>query len=264
MTFDPGCLKYDRNGLIPAIIQDSSTGTVLMMAYMNREALEKTMATGETWFWSRSRQKLWHKGETSGNVQKVQEITYDCDRDTLLVKVKQTGAACHEGYYTCFHYRLNPQTGQVEVIGERQFDPEEVYGLGTRPEAGLPESGQGASPSPVALEKESQDETEEGKENQTAVDAWILEELYRVIKERQEKRPPGSYTAKLFNKGLDKMLEKLGEETTELIIEAKNRDREEVIEESADVLYHLLVVLAEQGITPAEVFAELAGRRKDD
>ncbi|SHJ38047.1 phosphoribosyl-AMP cyclohydrolase [Desulfofundulus thermosubterraneus] len=250
MTFEPGCLKYDSAGLIPAIIQDADTNIVLMMAYMNKEALEKTLATGETWFWSRSRQKLWHKGETSGNVQKVQEITYDCDRDTLLVKVKQTGAACHEGYYTCFHYRINPETGQTEVIGERQFNPEEVYGPKCQPEDKPPAADvSGNAPAPGAA---------------PAVNALILEELYQVIKERQEKRPPGSYTAKLFNKGLDKMLEKLGEETTELIIEAKNRDREEVIEESADVLYHLLVILTEQGITPAEVFAELAERRKDD
>ncbi|RKO66978.1 bifunctional phosphoribosyl-AMP cyclohydrolase/phosphoribosyl-ATP diphosphatase HisIE [Desulfofundulus salinus] len=249
MTFDAGCLKYDSAGLIPAIIQDADTNIVLMMAYMNKEALEKTLATGETWFWSRSRQKLWHKGETSGNVQKVQEITYDCDRDTLLIRVKQTGAACHEGYYTCFHYRINPETGQTEVIGEQQFNPEEVYGPKSQPEDTPTVDDTGNAPAPGAA---------------PAVNALILEELYQVIKERQEKRPPGSYTAKLFNKGLDKMLEKLGEETTELIIEAKNRDREEVIKESADVLYHLLVILAEQGITPAEVFAELAERRKDD
>ncbi|NHM28285.1 phosphoribosyl-AMP cyclohydrolase [Desulfofundulus sp. TPOSR] len=256
MTFEPGCLKYDSAGLIPAIIQDADTSTVLMMAYMNKEALEKTLATGETWFWSRSRQKLWHKGETSGNVQKVQEITYDCDRDTLLVKVKQTGAACHEGYFTCFHYRINPETGQTEVIGEQQFNPEEVYGPKCQPEDNPPAAGD--SGGALAL-------GHEGDEKKApAVNALILEELFQVIKERQEKRPPGSYTAKLFDKGLDKMLEKLGEETTELIIEAKNRDREEVVEESADVLYHLLVILAEQGITPAEVFAELADRRKDD
>ncbi len=261
MTFDASCLKYDSAGLIPAIIQDADTSMVLMMAYMNREALEKTLATGETWFWSRSRQKLWHKGETSGNVQKVQEITCDCDRDTLLVKVKQTGAACHEGYFTCFHYRINPETGQTEVIGEQQFNPEEVYGSKCQPEDNPPAAGvSGSAPAPGEEEKL----VHEDKETAPAANALILEELFQVIKERQEKRPPGSYTAKLFNKGLDKMLEKLGEETTELIIEAKNRDREEVVEESADVLYHLLVILAEQGITPAEVFAELAERRKDD
>jgi phosphoribosyl-AMP cyclohydrolase len=100
-------LKFDSRGLIPAIVQDKNTGAVLMLAYMNRESLARTLAEGETWFWSRSRQEYWHKGATSGNVQKVHEIYYDCDADALLVKVEQVGVACHEGYYSCFHYRLN-------------------------------------------------------------------------------------------------------------------------------------------------------------
>ena len=125
--FDLSKLKYNEAGLIPAIVQDYENGTVLMMAYMNREALEKTMASRETWFWSRSRKTFWHKGETSGNVQNVKEVLYDCDRDTLLVKVAQNGAACHEGFYSCFHYRLE-QDGNVTVVGERQFDPDLVYG----------------------------------------------------------------------------------------------------------------------------------------
>lgn len=100
-------LKYDANGLIPAIVQDVYTGAVLMLAYMNKESLARTLAERETWFWSRSRREYWHKGATSGNVQKVREIYYDCDADTLLVKVEQVGVACHEGYYSCFHYRLD-------------------------------------------------------------------------------------------------------------------------------------------------------------
>jgi phosphoribosyl-AMP cyclohydrolase len=127
MSFDPGSLKYNEVGLIPAIVQDAENGTVLMLAYMNREALEKTLASGETWFWSRSRKVFWHKGGTSGNVQRVKEIFYDCDRDTLLLKVKQTGAACHEGYYSCFHYRVE-KNGNVTVVGEQLFDPDKVYG----------------------------------------------------------------------------------------------------------------------------------------
>lgn len=126
MAFDVNNLKYDNNGLIPAIIQDARTGVVLMMAYMNKESLKRTLATGETWFWSRSRQVFWHKGETSGNVQKVQETYYDCDRDTLLIKVEQLGAACHEGYVSCFHCRLE-RDGNTSIIGERKFDPAEVY-----------------------------------------------------------------------------------------------------------------------------------------
>lgn len=120
-------IRFNEADLIPAIVQDAETGAVLMMAYMNREALEKTLATGETWFWSRSRKTFWHKGETSGNVQRVREVFIDCDRDTVLVTVEQKGAACHEGYYTCFHYRLDAE-GETTVVGERQFDPDEVYG----------------------------------------------------------------------------------------------------------------------------------------
>jgi len=127
MQLKPEELKYDTGGLIPAIVQDVATKEVLMMAYMNKEAVAKTLATGETWFWSRSRQKFWHKGETSGNVQKVLEVYFDCDRDTLLLLVEQKDAACHEGYFTCFHYALAPD-GTVTIKGQQLFDPEKVYG----------------------------------------------------------------------------------------------------------------------------------------
>ncbi|HBX24285.1 MAG TPA: phosphoribosyl-AMP cyclohydrolase [Desulfotomaculum sp.] len=127
MQIKPEELKYDASGLIPAIVQDVATKEVLMMAYMNCEAVAKTLATGETWFWSRSRQKFWHKGETSGNVQKVVEVYFDCDRDTLLLLVEQKDAACHEGYFTCFHYALAPD-GTVTIKGQQLFDPEKVYG----------------------------------------------------------------------------------------------------------------------------------------
>jgi phosphoribosyl-AMP cyclohydrolase len=118
--------KYDQNGLIPAIIQDVDTGEVLMMAYMNEQSLRATLETGKTHFWSRSRQKYWMKGESSGHTQEVKEITIDCDKDTLLIKVKQIGAACHEGYHNCFFRRLTA-AGELETVGERMFDPEKVY-----------------------------------------------------------------------------------------------------------------------------------------
>lgn len=127
MAFNINLLKFNEQGLIPAIVQDHDTGEVLMLAYMNQEAVEKTLETGETWFWSRSRQKMWHKGETSGNTQKVMGVYFDCDRDTLLVKVNQRGAACHEGYSSCFH-NLIENSGDVKTVGERIFDPEKVYG----------------------------------------------------------------------------------------------------------------------------------------
>ena len=120
-------VKFNDAGLVPVIVQDVVDGEVLMMAYMNFASLEKTLLTGETWFWSRSRQEFWHKGESSGNTQKVKEVFYDCDVDTFLMKVEQKGAACHEGYRTCFHNRVN-WDGTVTVVGEKLFDPEKVYG----------------------------------------------------------------------------------------------------------------------------------------
>ena len=120
-------LKFDANGLIPAIVQDAATGQVLMMAWMNREALEKTVRTGKTHFFSRSRNKLWLKGESSGHVQTVKSIATDCDQDVLLVRVEQTGAACHEGYYSCFFRQHQAGGKDWKIVGERKFDPETVY-----------------------------------------------------------------------------------------------------------------------------------------
>lgn len=203
-------LQFGPDGLLPAIIQDVKTREVLMLAYMNRQALERTLATGRTWYWSRSRQQLWNKGETSGHFQLVREIAYDCDADALLIKVEQVGVACHTGAYTCFHNRLS--------FGERE-------------------------------------------EEQGANGSEVLAELWQVIKERQASRPEGSYTARLFNQGLDRILKKVGEEAAEVIIAAKNRQADEVAWETADLIYHLWVMLAEQGLEPARIYRELAKRR---
>lgn len=207
MDFDLNSLKFDAQGLIPAIIQDVETKEVLMMAYMNKEALMKTLESGQTWFWSRSRQEFWHKGATSGHFQDVREVSFDCDADSLLVKVVQYGAACHTGEKSCFH---NP----------------------------ILQGGAAA-----------------------AVSADILNEVYAVVMSRKRERPEGSYTTYLFDKGLDKILKKVGEEAAEVIIGAKNENRDEVIYEVSDLLYHLLVLLGEQDITPDEVYRELAKRR---
>lgn len=209
MTFNPEQLKFDAQGLIPAIIQDVKTGQVLMMAYMNKESLQKTLDSGQTWFYSRSRQQLWHKGETSGHLQMVQELSFDCDADTLLIKVNQIGVACHTGEKSCFH---NPI-----IKAEKEIQP------------GSPE---------------------------------IIRALYDLILERQKTLPEGSYTTYLFTKGLDKILKKVGEESAEVIIGAKNRDKAEVTYEVADLFYHVLVLLVEQGVTPEDIFQELAGRQK--
>ncbi len=212
-------IKFDERGLVPAIIQDVHSGQVLMMAYMNAESLTKTMESGYTCFYSRSRQSLWNKGETSGHVQKVSEILYDCDEDTLLIKVEQTGAACHTGHYSCFY-----RNAAGEEVEPAKFDLEEVYESTTGP--------------------------------------GILYELYRIILDRQAKMPEGSYTTYLFTKGLDKILKKVGEENAEVIIAAKNRSQAEVIYETSDLLYHLLVLLVEQDVKLDDIFAELNSRHK--
>jgi phosphoribosyl-ATP pyrophosphohydrolase/phosphoribosyl-AMP cyclohydrolase len=211
-------LKFNGQGLIPAIVQDVNSGQVLMMAYMNQEALDKTVASGQTWFYSRSRQCLWKKGETSGHIQAVQEIRYDCDQDTLLVLVEQTGAACHTGHYSCFYRTLDGQEKEPAL-----FDAAQVY---------------------------------QGKEGPA-----ILLELMEVIRQRQKDRPEGSYTTYLFNEGIDKILKKVGEESAEVIIAAKNPDNSELIYEVGDMIYHLLVLLVEKGVDITEIFAELRSRR---
>jgi phosphoribosyl-ATP pyrophosphohydrolase/phosphoribosyl-AMP cyclohydrolase len=192
--------KFNADGVIPAIVQDARTREVLTVAYMNREALNLTIERGQTYFWSRSRQKLWHKGETSGNFQKVVKVRLDCDHDAVLVEVEPTGPACHTGSYSCFAV-----------------------------EPGL-----------------------EG----------VLKDLYSLIEERKETRPEGSYTTYLFNSGLDKILKKVGEECTETIVAAKNPDSKQLVSEAGDLLYHLLVLLVERGVTLDEISRELKGRRK--
>lgn len=201
-------LKYDEKNLIPAIVQDINTKEVLMLAYMNEDSLKKTLETGETWFWSRSRKELWHKGETSGNIQKVRNITYDCDGDTLLVEVEQHGVACHTGAKSCFFNLLYEE-----------------------------------------------DKVEKANSN-------IIEKLYEIITDRKENPKEDSYTNYLFDKGLDKILKKVGEEAAEVIIAAKNPNKDELIYETSDLLYHVLVLLNEKEVVPKEVFAELAKRFK--
>ncbi|MFK3935950.1 bifunctional phosphoribosyl-AMP cyclohydrolase/phosphoribosyl-ATP diphosphatase HisIE [Alkalihalobacillus sp. NPDC078783] len=194
-------IQFDEKGLVPAIVQDAASKEVLTLAYMNQESLTKSLETKETWFYSRSRQELWHKGETSGNTQKIQDIRYDCDKDALLVLVTPDGPACHKGTYTCFSSSLDEQE--------------------------------------VAVSEKSS--------------VAILTELERIIAEREAERPEGAYTTYLFEKGVDKILKKVGEESAEVIIAAKNRDREELTNEAADLLYHLFVLLREQKVSFSEV-----------
>jgi len=206
-------LKFDDQGLIPAIVQDAATGRVLTLAYMNRETVRLSLKEQQTWFWSRSRQKMWHKGETSGNTQQILRAEADCDGDALLVVVQPQGPACHTGKDSCFF--------------------NDLFGAEFQPRFG-----------PLS----------EGRFLTT------IERLIEVIKTRKADMPEGSYTTYLFSKGLDKILKKIGEESAETIIAAKNQSKSELTVESADLLYHLLVLFVNEGLEVEDVLAELEKR----
>ena len=195
-------VKFDEHGLVPAIVQNAKTREVLTLAYMNQESLARTIETGQTWFWSRSRNELWHKGETSGNTQQVVSLALDCDRDAIVVLVEPAGPACHTGATSCF-----------DVVG---------------------------------------DSVDLGR---------VLDGLYQLIESRERERPPGSYTTYLFNEGIDKILKKVGEESAETIIAAKNEERDRLASEVSDLLYHVVVLLVARGVSLDEIAKELKQRR---
>jgi phosphoribosyl-ATP pyrophosphohydrolase/phosphoribosyl-AMP cyclohydrolase len=230
-------LRYDDQGLIPAIVQDAGTGQVLMLAYMNAEALVKTLESGETWFWSRSRQTLWHKGATSGNVQPVAEMRCDCDADALLVRVHPAGPACHTGEQSCFYRRLPGDVFQPLNIAE-------------------------TPPSPVPYTLAGNRENIQSAKCQASENYFSLQQLYQVIQDRRQNPIPGSYTASLLDAGLPKIAQKVGEEAAEVLVAALAQEDQRLVEEVADLAYHLLVLLAARGITPASITAELARRHK--
>ena len=200
-------LKFDENGLIPAIVVDTETKDVLMLAYMNAESLRISMEEGRTCFWSRSRKTLWRKGETSGNVQRIVSITADCDADTLVIEVKKSGPACHTGAESCF------------------FQP--VF---------------------------------EGEEPP----AFQYEDLFEMLRGRKAEPKEGSYTTYLFEKGIDKILKKVGEETTEVILAAKDYDHANTVYEIGDLMYHVMVLMIEAGISLDEIKREMASRHVID
>jgi phosphoribosyl-ATP pyrophosphohydrolase/phosphoribosyl-AMP cyclohydrolase len=203
MTIQLDQVKFDERGLVPAIVQDVNSREVLTLAYMNAESLSRTLEMKETWFWSRSRNELWHKGETSGNTQRVVDIFLDCDGDAICVLVEPAGPACHSGDTSCFH------------------NPPNLHG-----NLGL-----------------------------------LLEQLYVLVEGRQRDRPEKSYTTYLFNEGLDKILKKVGEESAETIIAAKNDSLEPLIAETSDLLYHLIVMLVARGVNLDQVREELRKRQ---
>ena len=200
-------IRFDANGLVPAVVTDAASGKVLMLAYMNEESLKKTVETGLATFWSRSRQELWTKGETSGNYMHVVSITADCDRDSLLIKARPDGPACHLGTESCFEYPVW-ESGDAEEFS--------------------------------------------------------LDGLYKLLEGRKAELPEGSYTTYLFRKGTDKILKKIGEESTEVIIAGKAEDKPETIYEIADLAYHVLVLMVQQGISLDDIRKELASRHVID
>ena len=207
----------DKKTIIPAIVQDYKTREVLMLAYMDMESLKKSIEEGYTWFWSRSKKRLWKKGETSGNTQKIIEMRYDCDNDAILVQVEQKGVACHTGNMSCFYRKLKDPEFDIDF----KKDMDTSYG-----------------------------------------DSGIIAELYNVIKKRISEKKDGSYTYSLHKKGIDEILKKIGEEAIEVILAAKHQEKRDVIYESGDLFYHLLVLMAEEGIEPDDIFGELRSRRK--
>ncbi|WP_138756353.1 bifunctional phosphoribosyl-AMP cyclohydrolase/phosphoribosyl-ATP diphosphatase HisIE [Paenibacillus sinopodophylli] len=208
-------IKWDDAGLVPAIVQDAQSKEVLMMAYMNKESLQLSVESGVTWFWSRSRNELWNKGATSGHTQRIVSMTYDCDGDTLLVKVDQVGPACHTGRYSCFF-------NAVEINGREAASTSDAV---------------------------------------TTSDRFAtLGQLEGTIAERYAERPEGSYTSYLFDKGVDKILKKVGEEASEVIIAAKNKDNDELRSEVGDLIFHLMVLLRERGLPFDDVISEINSR----
>ena len=200
-------LKFDEKGLIPAVVTESDTGKLLTLAYMNRESLEISIKEGRTCFWSRSRQQLWRKGETSGNFQNIVRITADCDMDALQVVVKKEGPACHTGEDSCFH----KEVCESDEISE-----------------------------------------------------FTLNSLMEMLIGRKVNKKEGSYTTYLFEKGIDKILKKVGEESTEVIVAGKGNDKKETIYEIADLAYHVMVLMVEMGISLDDIHTELASRHVID
>ena len=230
-------IKFNKEGLIPVIIQDEKTDQVLMLAYMNRESLGKTLEEGRTCFYSRSRRELWFKGDTSGNIQAVKKILLDCDNDTLLVLVEQKGVACHTGNYSCFFKEI-----KGDKIEEIKLE------------------------SPIYLQKEQAEKIKssqgESRGGQLEIDSEIIDEIYQVIQDRKLNNKSGSYICKLLANSEGLLPKKIGEEAAEVIIALKDRDKGAIIYEVADLWFHTLVALGSCNISPQDVFKELKSRRK--
>lgn len=264
-------LRWNERGLLPAVVQAAGSGEVLMVGWVNEEALRRTLREGGAWFWSRSRGELWQKGATSGNTMRVREVLVDCDEDVVLYRGEPAGPICHTGARSCFYRRL--------TLGEDGLVHAEPVAESAEPASPAPADAppiasalsEHAAPPPVPAAPETSAATgppgEPGEvaappDPSMAPGPAIIDEVFEVIRERQRTLPENSYTAYLFRSGVDKIGKKIGEESAEVIIAAKNGLPDPIALETADLIYHALVMLAATGVEPAQVWAELAKRRR--
>ncbi len=227
MMSEAGSVVFDAAGLVTVVAQDAETGQVLMVAHMNREALERTLATRQGWYWSRHRRRLWRKGEESGNTQRVREVRVDCDGDALLLSVEQVGPACHTGRRSCFYRTVTREGDHGFTLTEPEHPAAPCGTTEARPRG--PE---------------------------------ILTELAEVLQDRRRTPRPGSYSAQLFAEGLARLNEKIMEEAAEVTLAARKETPERLVQETADLWFHSLALLVYQGVDPAAVFTELVKRRR--
>lgn len=258
MTTESGTITFDAAGLVTAVARDAATGEVLMVAHMNQEALERTLATGQAWYWSRSRKRLWRKGEESGHTQRVRDVRVDCDADAILLSVDQVGPACHTGHRSCFYRTL--ERGDEGGLRLPQIPADAGAGAG----------GLRAGQSGTARSRPRPDQKPQGKEGlgqagerEAAPDGpEILNELAAVLRDRRRTPRRGSYSAQLFADGLARLNEKIMEEAAEVTRAARKETPARLVEEAADLWFHTLALLVFQGVDPGAVFAELARRRR--
>jgi phosphoribosyl-ATP pyrophosphohydrolase/phosphoribosyl-AMP cyclohydrolase len=263
-------VRYDAHtGLVPVIVQDAGSGEVLMQAYADREALKRTLGTGEAWFWSRSRRSYWHKGDTSGHVQRIREVRVDCDGDSVLYLVDPAGPACHTGAPSCFYRTVRHGAANEGAVPDKTESAPAPGAMATGadgPQAA--EAARDAGERDAAATGAPSYALENPGELGDAMDGVdVLRRLWDVIDRRWRERPAGSYTTYLFTQGVDKIAKKVGEEAVETALAAKNavsgpEGRMELARESADLLYHLLALWRSVGLQPADVWAELNARSR--
>ena len=265
MNFRLEDVRFDGRGLVPAVVQDARTREVLTLAYMNEESLRRTLAERETWFWSRSRGELWHKGSTSGHTQRVVEVLLDCDADALVVLVEPRGPACHTGARTCFQHQLAESAAGEPAASDKAGEKNASAGDGA---FGVSHSVDDVKEVGGAAVVEVR-AAGEGSGTARDFDAGeefgaVVAKLFTLVEERRREMPENSYTTYLFRQGLNKILKKVGEESAETIIAAKDEDRGALTAELSDLVYHLVVLMVERGVTLGALAGELARRGRGE